>query len=226
MLAEVERDIRSDPSKAPDVVARALGISVADPIVFAGQVVQSAIHTLLRPITRAQISALILAAAKARPAAVLEIVRVAVRGTPKDLHRDIVAAAVAGVPDPYTRGTQGKTLAESILEVAVKSGTGENRDELSAGINEYLGSTANPVDPVANGTPGSSGSEGGIAGNAASGGGGFGGAEGGGGGSLQSPLATPSPSSTPAPGPTATRVATPTAAPTHIPRPTPVPISP
>jgi uncharacterized membrane protein YgcG len=221
LLAEVERDIRADPSKAPGVVARALGISVADPIVFAGQVVQSAIHTLLRPITRSQISALILAATKARPAAVLEIVRVAVRGTPKNLHRDIVAAAVAGVPDPYSRDAQGKTLAELILDVAVKAGAGENRDELSAGINAYLGSTANPVNPVANGTSGSSGDEGSITGNAS--GGGFGGGGGGGGGSLESPLATPSPSSTPAPGPTATPVSTPIAAPTPFPTPMPTP---
>jgi cell division septation protein DedD len=219
LLAEVERDIRADPSEAPEVVARALGISVADPIVFAGQAVQSAIHTLLRPITRSQISALILAATKARPAAVLEFVRVAVRGTPKNLHRDIVAAAVAGVPDPYSRDAQGKTLAESILDVAVKSGSGENRDELSASIDSSLGSSANRVSPVATGASGSSGDEGSIAGNAS--GEGFGG--GGGGGSLESPLATPSTSSTPAPGPTATPVSTPIAAPTPFPTPMPTP---
>ena len=219
LLAEVERDIRADPSKAPGVVARALGISVADPIVFAGQVVQSAIHTLLRPITRAQISALILAATKARPTAVLEIVRVGVRGTQCDLHRDIVAAAVAGLPEPYSRGAQGKTLTELILDVAVKAGCGESREELSASIDSSLGSSANPVSPVATGTSGSSGDEGSIAGNAS--GGGFGG--GGGGGSLESPLATPSASSTPAPGPTATPVSTPIAAPTPFPTPMPTP---
>jgi uncharacterized membrane protein YgcG len=217
LLAEVERDIRADPSEAPEVVARALGISVADPIVFAGQAVQSAIHTLLRPITRSQISALILAATKARPAAVLEIVRVAVRGTPKNLHRDIVAAAVAGVPDPYSRDAQGKTLAESILDVAVKSGSGENRDELSASINSSLGSSANRVSPLAAGASGSSGDEGSIAGNAS--GEGFGG----GGGSLESPLATPSASLTPAPGQPATPVSTPIAAPTLFPTPMPTP---
>jgi uncharacterized membrane protein YgcG len=219
LLAEVEQDIRADPSKAPDVVTRALGLSVEDPIVFAGQVVQSAIHTLLRPITRAQISALILAATKARPTAVLEIVRVGVRGTQCDLHRDIVAAAVAGLPDPYSRGAQGKTLAELILDVAVKAGCGESREELSASINSSLGSSANPVSPVATGTSGSSGDEGSIAGNAS--GEGFGG--GGGGGSLESPRATPSVSSNPAPGPTATPVSTRIAAPTPFPTPMPTP---
>jgi hypothetical protein len=216
LLAEVEQDIRADPSKAPDVVTRALGLSVEDPIVFAGQVVQSAIHTLLRPITRAQILALILAATKARPTAVLEIVRVGVRGTQCDLHRDIVAAAVAGLPDPYSRGAQGKTLAELILDVAVKAGCGESREELSAAIDSSLGNTAYPVNPVANGTSGSSGSEGSVAG-------GFGG----GGGGLEDPLATPtptpSPSSTPASGPISTPVSTPIIAPIPFPTPMPTP---
>ena len=142
LLAEVERDIRTNPSKAPDVVKNAVSADVPDPIVFAGQVVRSAINNLQRPITRVQISALILAPTKARPPAVLEIVRVAVQATPKYLHRDIVAAAIAGVPDPYYRRVdRGETLAESILNVALKARSDQNRSELSASINSVPGNT-------------------------------------------------------------------------------------
>ena len=221
------RQILTDPAKAPDIAADALGLPVAEPNVFAGQVVQSAIQTLLQPITRAQISALILAAVKARPAAVLVIVRVAVQGTPQNLHRDIVAAAVAGVPDPYSRGAGGKTLAESILDAAVNAGSGESRDALSASINSSLGTTAASQDPVANGTSAgtsaTNGSEGSLAANAASGGGGFGGAGSGGGSSLEDPLATPTPSFTPVTAPTSTPVLAPISAPTPFPTPMPTP---
>src|ERR1700730_8592719 len=60
LLTQIVREIGTDPAKAPDIVKSALLADLPNPIVFAGQVVQSAIHTLLRPIPRAQISALIL----------------------------------------------------------------------------------------------------------------------------------------------------------------------
>src|SRR6202011_9893 len=147
LLTQIVREIGTDPAKAPDIVKSALLADLPNPIVFAGQVVQSAIHTLLRPIPRAQISALILAATKARPTAVLEIVRAAIRSTPKELHGDIVSAAVAGGPAPSSVTGQGKTLAKSILDAAVEAGSGESRESLSASINSALGSTPNSESP-------------------------------------------------------------------------------
>jgi len=109
---------------------------------------------------------------KARPTAVLEIVRAAIRSTPKELHGDIVSAAVAGVPDPFSVNGQGKTLAESILDAAVEAGSGESRESLSASINSALGSTPNSESPAKTGTSSGDGSSGSIAGAATGGGGG------------------------------------------------------
>jgi hypothetical protein len=230
VLRDVVRHILSDPAKAPEIVADALGSPVAESTVFAGDVVCTAIDTLLRPVTRAQISALILAAVKARPAAVLAIVRAAVQCAPQHLDRDIVAAAVAGVPDPYRSAAGGKTLAESILDAAVNAGSGESRDALSAAIDSSLGQSNTPQDPVANetsvGTSATNGSEGSLAGNAA--GGGFGGG-GGGGGNIEDPLATitptpsPSPTLVTAPTPTAVSILASTPLPTPFPTPNPTP---
>ncbi len=202
LLAQIVREVDATPSKAPDIVRNALVADLPNPIVFAGQVVQCAIHALLRPITREQISALILAATKARPPAVLEIVRAAIRATPNELHGEIVAEAVAGVPDPNSLNAEGKTLAEAILDAALKAGSVENREALSASINSALGSTSDS--PAKTGTSTGSGSSG-ITGG------------GGGSGLIESPIAdstpTSSPSSTPPFVPEPTPLPTPTATP-------------
>jgi hypothetical protein len=102
-LTEIETAVRNEPTKAPAIVTSAISTSVSMPITFSGAAVGAAITGLGSSIDRVSISRLINAAGKARPEAILEIVRVAMHDTPKRLHRDIVSAAVLAVPDAYRR---------------------------------------------------------------------------------------------------------------------------
>jgi hypothetical protein len=102
-LTEIETAVRNEPTNAPVIVTSAISTSVTMPITFSGAAVGAAITGLGSSIDRVSISRLINAAGKARPEAILEIVRVAMHDTPKRVHRDIVAAAVLAVPDAYRR---------------------------------------------------------------------------------------------------------------------------
>jgi hypothetical protein len=103
LLDKVENDIRANPLKAPDIVSEALVTDVSNPLTFAGHLLQRANKALGQNLNRVEIARIILAAVKARPEAVLEIVRGAIQTTPARFHSNIVAAAVAGIPDPYLR---------------------------------------------------------------------------------------------------------------------------
>jgi hypothetical protein len=150
-LEQIRQQIVADPGELRAIITRALRADVRDAIRYTGEVVGTVLRALPKPMTRMQVVTVIVAATKARPEAVLEIVRVAIQNTAKKLHRDVVAAAVAAVPNPYLRaavqtGTggykattgQGPTLAESILQAALDAGSGENRDELSRSISAVL----------------------------------------------------------------------------------------
>ena len=68
---------------------------------FSCQIVRAAISGFDGQANRVEVARLIFAAVKARPEEVLSIVGVAIENLPARLHRDIVGAAVAAVPDPY-----------------------------------------------------------------------------------------------------------------------------
>jgi hypothetical protein len=101
VLNEVEAEVRRDRPKAPDVVTKALRTKVPAPVPFSCEIVRAAIFGFDEQANRVEVARLIFAAVKARPEEVLSIVGVAIENLPGRLHRDIVGAAVAAVPDPY-----------------------------------------------------------------------------------------------------------------------------
>jgi hypothetical protein len=163
-LAEVTDQIRKDPTKAPEVVTRALEKEVPNPVPSACQVVGAAISGFDRKANRIEIARMIFAAVKARTEETLSIVGVAIENLPDSLHRDIVGAAVAALPDPYVCVSPSSlrsppcsrrpnlityepvqsgpckelTLAEAIRQQALLSGTNQGEIALSTTINEVL----------------------------------------------------------------------------------------
>jgi hypothetical protein len=103
LLDQVENDIRANPQRAPNIVTRELGTDVSNPLTFAGHIVQRGIEAFGPNANQIEIALIVRAAVKARPTAVLEIVRAAIEASPPRFHSDVVAAAVAGVQDPYLR---------------------------------------------------------------------------------------------------------------------------
>jgi hypothetical protein len=103
LFDKIENDIRMNPLKAPDIVSEALVTNVSNPLTFAGHLLQRANQALGQRLNQVEIARIVFAAVKARPQAALEIVRGAIQTTPARLHSNIVAAAVAGVPDAYLR---------------------------------------------------------------------------------------------------------------------------
>jgi hypothetical protein len=108
LLDPVENDIRASPQRAPNIVTRELGTDVSNPLTFAGHIVQRGIEAFGPNPNQIEIALIVRAAVKARPTAVLEIVRAAIGASPPRFHSDVVAAAVAGVQDPYLRITVTK----------------------------------------------------------------------------------------------------------------------
>jgi hypothetical protein len=101
VLTEVQDAVRQDPTKAPDVVTRALKTQVPSPVSQSCEIVRAAIAGFDGRATRIGIARTVFTAVKTRPEEALGIVGVAIEDTPERLHRDIVGAAVAAVPDPY-----------------------------------------------------------------------------------------------------------------------------
>jgi hypothetical protein len=175
-LAEVADRVRQDPIKAPEVVTKALRTEVPKPVPGACQVVRAAISGFDGKANRIEIARTIFATVKARPEEALSIVGVAIENLPDGLHRDIVGAAVAALPDPYVcvspsslrsppcsrrpnlityEPTQSGpckelTLAEAIRQQALLSGTNQGEMALSATINAVLQSALNPQTGPAN----------------------------------------------------------------------------
>src|SRR5262245_9554985 len=100
-LNEVEAEVRRDRLKAPDLVAKALRTEVPHPVPCSCEIVRAAIFGFEGLANRVEVARLIFAAVKARPEEVLSIEGVAIENLPGRFHPDIVAAAVAAVPDPY-----------------------------------------------------------------------------------------------------------------------------
>jgi hypothetical protein len=162
-IAELEQPVRLHPADAPILVRTAILSGSVKPITFTGIAIGAALNALGDSIDSVSVGRLVNAAGKARPEAILEIVRIAIRETPRRLHRDVVAAAVTAVPDAFAHvcahrvesedlaGSAGGddpigyepcqdtelTLAESILDVAVHSGSDSYAD-LSSALNDTL----------------------------------------------------------------------------------------
>jgi hypothetical protein len=100
-LNEVENTVRQNPPQAPGIVTRALRTEVPHPVPFSCEIVRAAIAGFGRQITRIGVVRTVYAAVQASPDETLSIVAVAIEDTPPALHRDIVGAAIAAVPDPY-----------------------------------------------------------------------------------------------------------------------------
>ena len=100
-LVQLQHKVESNRQNAPDIVAKAIQADPQGSIFYAGEAVRYALRGLGKSISEVEISFLIAAAVNARPQAALQIVRVAVGEVPSELHANIVAAAVAEVPDPY-----------------------------------------------------------------------------------------------------------------------------
>ena len=173
-LNEVEAEVRQDRPKAPDVLTKALRTEVPTPVPFSCEIVRAAISGFDGKVNRVEVARLIFAAVKARPEEVLSIVGVAIENLPQRVHRDIVAAALAAVPDPFacispksvhspacsrtpdlevnsiiyepepSGSCKGITLAEADLQEALLTGTNESATALSATINDVLQSALNP----------------------------------------------------------------------------------
>jgi hypothetical protein len=100
-LNEVENTVRQNPPQAADIVTRALRTEVPHPVPFSCEIVRAAIAGFGRQITRIGVVRTVYASVQASPDETLSIVAVAIEDTPPALHRDIVGAAIAAVPDPY-----------------------------------------------------------------------------------------------------------------------------
>jgi hypothetical protein len=143
-LSQIEAAVRANRRKAAAIVIRALNAEQPATITFAGQAVAASIRGLGKKITRIGIGRIVLAAVEARPAAVLEIIRVAISQTRKDLHPEIVAAAesgVAAVGDPYM--PISVTLVESgaLGYEAYQPGSGQGFLQVVAGYKFDQGAT-------------------------------------------------------------------------------------
>jgi len=101
--------------KASEIVSEALATDVSNPLTFAGHVLQRANRALGQKLNQVQVARIVFAAVKARPQAGIEIIRGAIQTAPVRLHPNIVAAAVAGVPDAYLR-IQAITICETFGE--------------------------------------------------------------------------------------------------------------
>jgi hypothetical protein len=102
-LIQMQNRIRADRLHTPEIVADALKADAREPILWVGTIVRAAISALGDSISKLEVARLIKAAVETRPDAVLQIVRTAVMETRPQLHPDILAAAVAAVPDPLIR---------------------------------------------------------------------------------------------------------------------------
>gem|GEM_PF-4698072 len=100
-LSEVENSVRQNPAQAPDIVTKALRTEVPHPVPMVCEIVRAAIAGFGAQITRIGVARTVYAAVQASPDETLSIVGVAIEDTPPALHRDVVGAAIAAVPDPY-----------------------------------------------------------------------------------------------------------------------------
>jgi hypothetical protein len=154
-LNEIENAVRQTPAQAPDIVTKALRTEVPHPIPTACEVVRAAIAGFGERITRIDVARTVYAAIHASPEETLGIVGVAIADTRPALHKDVVGAAIAAVPDPYAcvspdrlryipcnpdrtpvpnresmpiqpEPCDGPTLAEAILQEAILAGAVES----------------------------------------------------------------------------------------------------
>jgi hypothetical protein len=100
-LNEVENAVRQNPANAPDIVTKALRTEVPHPVPASCEIVRAAIVAFGDQITRIEVARTVYAAVKASPDQTLSIVGVAIEDTRPALHQDVVAVAIAAVPDPY-----------------------------------------------------------------------------------------------------------------------------
>ena len=94
---ELEVAVRAHPRKAVATVIEFLPSGPSGSVKFVGQSVAATLRGLGPLAERAAVGRVIMAVVKARPLAVLEIVRVAISLTRKNLHQEIVASAIAGI---------------------------------------------------------------------------------------------------------------------------------
>jgi hypothetical protein len=103
LLDKIESAVQADPSKLPDIIARAIATDVSNPLNFPGHVMQRAIRALGPKINESNVAIMVFGAVRARPTALFETVQASIEKTRAHLHPNIVAAAVAAVGDPYLR---------------------------------------------------------------------------------------------------------------------------
>ena len=137
-LNEVENAVRQTPVQAPDIVTKALRTEVPYPVPMACEIVRAAIAGFGDQITRIEVARTVYAAVQSSPDETLGIVGVAIEDTRPALHKDVVGAAIAAVPDPYacvsedsvhaapcspgpTPAPDGKGVLRSDKEVATKA---------------------------------------------------------------------------------------------------------
>jgi hypothetical protein len=102
-LVQMQNRIRADRLHTPEIVADALKANAREPILCVSTIVRAAIRALGDSISKLEVARLVKAAVETRSDAVLQIVRTAIIETRPQLHPDILAAAVAAVPDPWIR---------------------------------------------------------------------------------------------------------------------------
>jgi hypothetical protein len=96
-LLQLEVAVRANPRRAATAVTQFLNSGPTGSVGFTGQSVAATMRGLGPSASQAAVGRVVLAVTKARPDAVLEIIRIAVPLTKKDSHQEIVAAAVSGI---------------------------------------------------------------------------------------------------------------------------------
>jgi hypothetical protein len=143
-LLQLEVTVRANPSKAASAVTHFLASGPTGSVGFAGQSVAATIRGLGPSARQAAVGRVMLAVTKARPDAVLEIMRVAIPLTKKTSHQEIVAASVAGiaaVSDLYMPISVKPADAGAVGYERSESTTGEGPVQVVAGMSFVQGAT-------------------------------------------------------------------------------------
>jgi hypothetical protein len=141
---ELEVAVRAHPRRAVATVIEFLQSGPPGSVEFVGQSVAATMRGLGPVAGRVAVGRMIMAVVKARPLAVLEILRVAIHLARKNLHPEIVASAVAGivaVADVYMPISVIVADGESVGYEPFQSRISEGPVQVVAGMSFVQGAT-------------------------------------------------------------------------------------
>jgi hypothetical protein len=143
-LLQLEVAVRANPRRAASAVIQFLASGPTGSVGFAGQSVAATMRGLGPSAGQAAVGRVMLAVTKARPDAVLELIRVAIPLTKKDAHQEVVAASVSGiaaVSDLYMPISVKPADGGAVGYERSESASGEGPVQVVAGMSFVQGAT-------------------------------------------------------------------------------------